>query len=217
MAKMRRAMTFSEFWGELLLVRFHGKGEEFRRFNEQRAQWVWHLLPASAETSPRILDLGCGSGILDICLAQRGAQVTAVDRIGPVLDIARRQAEAAGITDQIDFRHENLEELTLPSAAFDLVLMLGLVGLMSPAADAALIAHSRRWLDSGGRLLVDCPREPEAPTNQWTRDIDEGVLDFRSEYNPVSRLQHLTPTFHRPGEAIIELFDPYDATRPGAA
>src|SRR5690242_15239305 len=43
----------------------------------------------------RVLELGCGTGALTRKLLARGAQVTAVDWSGPMLQRARRRAPAA--------------------------------------------------------------------------------------------------------------------------
>jgi len=202
--------TFNEFWGELLLVRFHGDGREFREFSERRADWLLRHL--SGFPAARVLDLGCGNGVLDLCLAARRAQVTAVDRIGPVMEWACGQAGQADIR----FITADLRKASFPATSFDAVLLLGFVGLMSAADDAALFARARGWLAEGGRLLVDCPLEPRQLSDHWQRPLEGGMLDFRSAYDPESRLQHLLPTFHQDDGQVVELYDPYDPARPGA-
>jgi len=209
----RRSATFEEFWGELLLVRFHGDGSDFLRYNEQRAEWALDKLSSQTGRPTRILDLGCGSGVLDICLAQKGAIVTGVDRISSVLDIARERSA----TESIQFLHQDLRHVTFPPASFDLILMLGLVGLMSKEDDANLIARAGGWLSASGRLLVDCPLEPTEHSNRWQKTIEDGVLDFRSGYDPHTRIQHLTPEFTVADKEIVELVDIYDKEKPGSA
>jgi SAM-dependent methyltransferase len=46
----------------------------------------------------RALDLGCGSGIWSVILAQRGWQVTGVDIVPKAVRRARHRSEAAGVT-----------------------------------------------------------------------------------------------------------------------
>ncbi len=59
---------------------------------------------ASAQ-SPSILDIGSGSGCIAITLALRlpGARVTAADLSADALDVARRNAEAHGVSERITF------------------------------------------------------------------------------------------------------------------
>ncbi len=52
----------------------------------------------------RVLDAGCGTGMLAIDLAQRGAQVVAVDLSPTLVGHGAERAAAAGVGEQIDFR-----------------------------------------------------------------------------------------------------------------
>ncbi|MGB8213487.1 MAG: bifunctional 2-polyprenyl-6-hydroxyphenol methylase/3-demethylubiquinol 3-O-methyltransferase UbiG [Anaerolineales bacterium] len=66
----------------------------------------------------KILDVGCGGGILSEALAKAGAQVTGMDLSRASLEAARRHAKEQGL--QIDYRYENLEEVAQAQmGAFD--------------------------------------------------------------------------------------------------
>lgn len=201
--------TFEEFWGELLLVRFHEGSDHFQRYNAQRVEMVFRYL--TGNTTPRILDLGCGSGDLDLCLADKGAEVTGVDRIGSVLE----GAQAKVGTRNVRFVTSDLAHLSFPASSFDAILLFGLAGLMSREQDAGLLARCYAWLKPGGTVLIDIPKEPEKLLHEWTRAFEDGSLTFRSEYNPASRMIHMQPTFRTNAGETIELHDPYDATLPG--
>ncbi len=54
-------------------------------------------------TGWRVLDAGCGTGMLAVDLALRGAQVTAVDLSPTLVGYGRDRAEAAGVVDRIAF------------------------------------------------------------------------------------------------------------------
>ena len=64
----------------------------------------------------RVLDVGCGGGILAEALAREGAIVTGIDPSEKSLAAAREHAAQSGLT--IDYRHGTAETL---SGAFDLV------------------------------------------------------------------------------------------------
>ena len=51
----------------------------------------------------RILDAGCGTGMLAVDLAQRGASVVAVDLSPTLVAHGRERAEAAGVAAQVEF------------------------------------------------------------------------------------------------------------------
>ncbi len=56
----------------------------------------------------KILDVGCGAGILSECLAELGAKVTAIDMSANVLRVAREHADQKNLT--IDYRQILVEE-----------------------------------------------------------------------------------------------------------
>jgi 2-polyprenyl-6-hydroxyphenyl methylase/3-demethylubiquinone-9 3-methyltransferase len=71
----------------------------------------------------RVLDVGCGGGILSEALARAGARVTGVDQGEEALAAAREHAAAANLA--IDYRRATLEELAVAeAAAFDVVTCL---------------------------------------------------------------------------------------------
>jgi SAM-dependent methyltransferase len=59
------------------------------------------LLEAEGLDGRRVLDVGCGGGRLSLWLAQRAGSVVGVDRDAEALDYARRQAEAAGMSNVV--------------------------------------------------------------------------------------------------------------------
>lgn len=87
----------------------------------------------------RILDLGCGGGLLAEAMAFRGARVTGVDIAAELIKTAREHADHAGLT--IEYVHGNSESL-LPGAGdrFDLVTCL------------EMLEH----VDDPGAVINDC-------------------------------------------------------------
>ncbi len=68
----------------------------------------------------KILDVGCGGGILAEALARAGATVTGIDLSQSSISAAQRHAESQGLL--IDYRYESVEEYTREHAAsFDIV------------------------------------------------------------------------------------------------
>jgi len=70
------------------------------------------------------LDVGCGTGAAAIRLARLGFHITQLDSSEAMLDIARRTAEEAGVTDRVTLEHGDAAQLTnlFPAASFDVVL-----------------------------------------------------------------------------------------------
>ncbi|MCZ0811432.1 class I SAM-dependent methyltransferase [Roseovarius sp. EGI FJ00037] len=68
----------------------------------------------------RILDVGCGDGVLATRLAQAGARVTGLDASPDMIAAARRRAKAAGVT--LDLVEGNAREVPFPDGQFDCVV-----------------------------------------------------------------------------------------------
>jgi 2-polyprenyl-6-hydroxyphenyl methylase/3-demethylubiquinone-9 3-methyltransferase len=64
--------------------------------------------------NPKILDMGCGGGILSEALAKAGAQVTGIDLSQASIQIARQHAEAQGL--EIEYRHVDIEDFSYKHA-----------------------------------------------------------------------------------------------------
>jgi len=73
----------------------------------------------------RLLDIGCGGGLISEPLARLGAEVTAIDAGEDAIAAARLHAENSALT--IDYRHISAEQLALEEERFDCVLTLEVV------------------------------------------------------------------------------------------
>lgn len=89
---------------------------------------LWHhvepLIPADLR-GWRVLDVGCNAGFYSFQLAQRGAQVTAIDVSEHYLGQARWAAERFGLRERIDFRRMQVHDVADWDATFDLVWFMG--------------------------------------------------------------------------------------------
>ena len=73
----------------------------------------------------RILDIGCGGGILSEPLARLGAQMVGVDPSEENVAVASAHAEESGVT--VDYRASTAEELAAAEEKFDIVLAMEVV------------------------------------------------------------------------------------------
>ena len=73
----------------------------------------------------RILDIGCGGGLLCEPMARLGADVVGVDAAERNIPVARIHAEAMGL--EIDYRHTTAEALADAGETFDVVLNMEVV------------------------------------------------------------------------------------------
>lgn len=68
----------------------------------------------------RLLDVGCGAGVLAEPLARLGATVTGVDPAPDLIEVAATHAAESGL--EIDYRAGTAEEIAACGAAFDVVV-----------------------------------------------------------------------------------------------
>ena len=82
------------------------------------------LVPPQAQKQLYALDVGCGTGAAAVRLARLGIHVTQLDSSQAMLEIARRTAEEAGVTNGVTLRHGDAAQLTdlFGAASFDVVL-----------------------------------------------------------------------------------------------
>jgi 2-polyprenyl-6-hydroxyphenyl methylase/3-demethylubiquinone-9 3-methyltransferase len=132
----------SRFWDP------QGEFRPLHLLNPVRTRFVSERVPLAGL---RVLDVGCGGGLLAESLAREGAQVTAIDLAPAMIEVARLHAAAAGLT--IDYRLAGAEELRRASPAlFDVVTCMEM--LEHVPEPAAMLGTLARLLKPGGALFV---------------------------------------------------------------
>lgn len=103
-----------------------------------------------ATPQPRILDVGCGGGILSEALAKAGAQVTGIDLSLASLEAARQHAQAGGLG--IDYRAVPAEQIAAEQAgSFDAVTCMEM--LEHVPEPQKVIAACARAVKPGGKVF----------------------------------------------------------------
>lgn len=109
---------------------------------------------------PRVVDVGCGGGILTEALARTGAQATGIDLSELSLEVARKHAVEQGLA--IDYRYQNAEQLAQEQAgSFDVVTCMEMLEHVPDPAQ--VIAACARVLKPGGHAIFSTiNRTPKA-------------------------------------------------------
>lgn len=98
----------------------------------------------------RLLDIGCGGGLLCEPMARLGATVTGIDAGDKNIAVANLHAEQSGL--DIDYRHQLPEDLAKTKGSFDIVLNMEVIEHVADV-DAFLTA-SASLVKPGGVMVL---------------------------------------------------------------
>ena len=112
--------------------------------------WVDELvLPVDS----RILEAGCGTGLLTVALAQRGYSVNAMDSVKAMIELSRLRADEAGVQVRVVLSLGDVHRLAFSDNRFDLVLAIGVIPWLQ--APQGAMQELARVLRPGGHLIVN--------------------------------------------------------------
>lgn len=97
----------------------------------------------------RLLDIGCGGGLLSEPMARLGAQVVGADAAAANIPVAEIHAELSGL--KIDYRHTTAEAMAEAGEVFDVVLNMEVVEHV--ADPLAYLTACQRLLKTGGLMI----------------------------------------------------------------
>jgi 2-polyprenyl-6-hydroxyphenyl methylase/3-demethylubiquinone-9 3-methyltransferase len=176
-----------------------GKFAPLHRFNPVRLQFIRDRIAAHAGRDPlqpdplagmRILDIGCGGGLVCEPLARMGASVVGVDAAAKNVAAARRHAETMGLA--IDYRCATAEALRDAGEQFDAVLTLEVV---EHVADVDLfLACAAGLVRPGGSLVL-------ATLNRTAKAFALAVVGAEYVLGWLPRGTHDWRKFVKPSEA----------------
>lgn len=188
----------------------------------------------------RVLDVGCGTGVVAITAARLGAQVKAADLTPQLLDRARDNAHLAEVN--VEFFEADVEELPFRSGEFD-VVMSQFAHMFAPRPDVAsremlrvlrpagTIAFSTwppeclvgRTMAISARYMPPPPPGISSPIlwgditfvqQQLGDAVEDIVFDRDHMLVPALSAQHFRLNIERSAGPIIKLVEGLSATSP---
>ncbi|MDG1694519.1 MAG: bifunctional 2-polyprenyl-6-hydroxyphenol methylase/3-demethylubiquinol 3-O-methyltransferase UbiG [Porticoccaceae bacterium] len=145
---------------EELASRWWDKNSEFKPLhdiNPLRANWIDNLAPVAEK---KVLDVGCGGGILAEALAQRGAQVTGIDMGDAPLGVAKLHQLESGLS--IDYQKSTAEDFAKTHEnSFDTVTCLEM--LEHVPDPSSVVRACAKMVKPGGHVFFSTiNRNPKA-------------------------------------------------------
>lgn len=149
----RFAAMASEWWDE------RGPMRPLHRLNPVRLGYIRDRIAShfgrdtrtsKALSGLRILDIGCGAGLVTEPLARMGASVTGIDPSPEIVAAARLHAGESGLA--IDYRATTAEALAADGTGFDAVLILEVVEHVNDVA--AFVATVASLVKPGGIVVA---------------------------------------------------------------
>ncbi len=137
-----------------------GVRQKVRQGRAQMAELLLGWLPSNL-TGRRVLDAGCGTGLLAVELARRGADVCAIDLSPTLVDLAKQRLGDSQLRGRIDFRAGDMLDDALGS--FDhVVAMDSLIHYDAPDIAGSLGRLAARTRTS--MVVTFAPRTPVLAT-----------------------------------------------------
>ena len=182
---------------------FHGPWATLHKFNEVRLAYICDRTAEHFGVDPkrlgtlrplRMLDIGCGGGILSEPLAQRGATIAGIDPSPRNIAVARAHAVEASLS--IDYRCMIPDEMAGKGEVFDAVLAMEVV---EHVADVGLFLDlAAALVKPGGLLFV-------GTLNRTIRSFVLAIVGAEYVLGWIPRGTHQWHKFVRPSELQVML------------
>jgi ubiquinone/menaquinone biosynthesis C-methylase UbiE len=148
----------------------------------------------------RVLDVGCGSGVWGLAVAERhpGAHVTGLD-LPAVLEQFEARATALGLTERTASIASDMHTAELAPGAYDLAIIANVLRLETPERAASVIERIARAVAPGGAVLVVDALPSSTPDAVRTCALYALHLGLRTRSGQVHRPEQISSWLVRAG------------------
>lgn len=181
----------------------HGKFKPLHKFNPTRIAYIRdqiceHLGRDPLQNRPlegvKILDIGCGGGLLCEPMKRMGADITGIDATEKSIKIASNHAEKMGL--DIDYRFTTAEKLVENGEQFDVVLNMEVVEHVADVS--AFVASSAALVKPSGCMFM-------ATMNRTAKSYALAIIGAEYILKWLPRGTHDWKKFLKPSELVAEL------------
>lgn len=203
---------------DALARKWWDKESEFKPLHDINPLRMGYISARVELPGKRILDVGCGGGILTEALAAAGATVTGIDMAARPLQVARMHAIESGLADRITYESSTVEDYAANHAgSFDVVTCLEM--LEHVPDPASVIRACKTLLAPGGHLFLSTiNRNPKAyalmviGAEYVLKLLPRGTHDYSKFIKPSELARHLRSAGFTLKEVTGMTYNPFTRT-----
>jgi 2-polyprenyl-3-methyl-5-hydroxy-6-metoxy-1,4-benzoquinol methylase len=115
--------THVKYWKDT----YKGKDIDGIIYQRRQAVALNYIDGLGLKSTARLLEIGCGAGLLSTALAKRGFFVEAIDHAQAMVELTQKRARIKGVENQINACTGDIHELSHGDRSFDLIVALGVI------------------------------------------------------------------------------------------
>jgi ubiquinone/menaquinone biosynthesis C-methylase UbiE len=148
----------------------------FEVIHQERRNAVLAIVDAIGVHPSPILEIGCGAGLTSVALAKRGHVVNALDSVERMVELTRKAAAEAGVSQRITAQVGDIARLPFADNSFPFVIAIGVTPWLHSLQPC--LQEIARVLQPGGHLIVNADNrwrlnyvlDPQCfPSLRWMR------------------------------------------------
>lgn len=168
----------------------------------------YSILLEKIEKGEKVLDIGCGTGMLTLAAAQKGAFVVGIDINPSRLEVAKKRSKALKLEKLAEFKELGVAELeSFADQSFDSIMSGLCFSELSPEERNYALDHCIRLLKPGGKLLLADEVIPENMLKRvlyWLIRIPMQILTFILSQATTHAMSDLSAEIKRHNFEIVE-------------
>ncbi len=189
-----------------------GKFKPLHKFNPVRLTYIRETLcehfdrdvkSPDALNGLRILDIGCGGGLLCEPVARMGADVVGADASETNIEVAKIHAQQSGV--DVDYRATTAEELVVQGETFDVVLNMEVV---EHVADVNIFMDACAQMVKPGGLMIVATINRTMKARALAIFMAENVLRWlprgTHQYEKLVRPEEIAGPLEQAGMSVVE-------------
>jgi 2-polyprenyl-6-hydroxyphenyl methylase/3-demethylubiquinone-9 3-methyltransferase len=196
-----------------LASRWWDPNSEFKPLHDINPLRLNHIDGIVSLAGKRVLDVGCGGGLLAEAMAARGATVTGIDLVDKALVVARLHLLESG--HNVTYRHESIEAIAASEACtFDVVTCMEMLEhVPDPAVTVRACAETVR---AGGWVFFSTiNRNPKSylfaviGAEYILKLLPKGTHDYAKFIRPSELMRYCRGVGLEPGALIGMTYNPF--------